>query len=312
MHTADTLNLGCLCSTLQPALLRKQLEANPALQGLAEDLVATPSAPVLRHARLHLGARPCTAGSQRGRAASRRRPPRLPRRRTAALAGDCQARLRPAGRVHGLRLPCERRRPAADRDQHQCRRRDAACSRRAGASRLLHAAGPHVRRAGRPGPDRRDLDRDVPRRMASAARRCAAARRRHRRRHARPAVPGARVRDRPPHVHRARDRCSGRGPGGTRVARRPALARGPARWPARGPGLQPADRLRPVRAPPCEPARRLRGRRSRRDPQSARARPARGQAQPRRVERRRVARLVGRNGRGPCAAARPLFPGPNP
>jgi hypothetical protein len=41
MRTADTLNLGCLCSTLQPALLRKQLESNPALQGLAEDLVAT-------------------------------------------------------------------------------------------------------------------------------------------------------------------------------------------------------------------------------------------------------------------------------
>ena len=41
MQTADTLNLGCLCSTLQPALLRKQLESNPSLQGLAEDLVAT-------------------------------------------------------------------------------------------------------------------------------------------------------------------------------------------------------------------------------------------------------------------------------
>ncbi|MDF2465493.1 MAG: hypothetical protein K0Q43_3728 [Ramlibacter sp.] len=41
MRTADTLNLGCLCSTLQPALLRKQLESNPLLQGLAEDLVAT-------------------------------------------------------------------------------------------------------------------------------------------------------------------------------------------------------------------------------------------------------------------------------
>lgn len=35
MHEADKLNLGCLCSTLQPALLRRQLEANPALQELA-------------------------------------------------------------------------------------------------------------------------------------------------------------------------------------------------------------------------------------------------------------------------------------
>jgi len=41
MRTADTLNLGCLCSTLEPALLRRQLESNPYLQGLAEDLVAT-------------------------------------------------------------------------------------------------------------------------------------------------------------------------------------------------------------------------------------------------------------------------------
>jgi len=41
MHAADSLNLGCLCSTLQPALLRKQLASNPALQGLAQDLVAT-------------------------------------------------------------------------------------------------------------------------------------------------------------------------------------------------------------------------------------------------------------------------------
>lgn len=40
MH-ATTLNLGCLCSTLEPALLRKQLESNPALRGLAEDLVTT-------------------------------------------------------------------------------------------------------------------------------------------------------------------------------------------------------------------------------------------------------------------------------
>jgi hypothetical protein len=32
---ADTLNLGCLCSTLRPTLLRRQLDANPALHDLA-------------------------------------------------------------------------------------------------------------------------------------------------------------------------------------------------------------------------------------------------------------------------------------
>jgi hypothetical protein len=35
MPAANTLNLGCLCSTLQPPLLRRQLDANPALQDLA-------------------------------------------------------------------------------------------------------------------------------------------------------------------------------------------------------------------------------------------------------------------------------------
>jgi hypothetical protein len=38
MNMADALNLGCLCSTLNPLLLREQLEPNPALQGLADQV----------------------------------------------------------------------------------------------------------------------------------------------------------------------------------------------------------------------------------------------------------------------------------
>jgi hypothetical protein len=38
MNMADALNLGCLCSTLQPQLLRDELDARPGLHGMAEDL----------------------------------------------------------------------------------------------------------------------------------------------------------------------------------------------------------------------------------------------------------------------------------
>jgi hypothetical protein len=40
MNMADALNLGCLCSTLQPQLLRAELEARPGLRGMADDLAA--------------------------------------------------------------------------------------------------------------------------------------------------------------------------------------------------------------------------------------------------------------------------------
>ncbi len=40
MNMADTLNLGCLCSTLQDQLLHDDLEANPALKGMAAGLAA--------------------------------------------------------------------------------------------------------------------------------------------------------------------------------------------------------------------------------------------------------------------------------
>ena len=38
MHMAEALNLGCLCSTLQPELLRAELDAHPGLQGMAQKL----------------------------------------------------------------------------------------------------------------------------------------------------------------------------------------------------------------------------------------------------------------------------------
>ena len=41
MDLADTLNLGCLCSTLQPQLLQQELDARPGLQGLAQQLAAS-------------------------------------------------------------------------------------------------------------------------------------------------------------------------------------------------------------------------------------------------------------------------------
>ncbi len=41
MNLADTLNLGCLCSTLQPHLLQQELDASPGLQGLAQQLAAS-------------------------------------------------------------------------------------------------------------------------------------------------------------------------------------------------------------------------------------------------------------------------------
>jgi hypothetical protein len=38
MNMAETLNLGCLCSTLQPELLRAELDARPGLEGMAARL----------------------------------------------------------------------------------------------------------------------------------------------------------------------------------------------------------------------------------------------------------------------------------
>ena len=40
MNIAETLNLGCLCRTLDPGLLRDQLESRPALRGLADDVAS--------------------------------------------------------------------------------------------------------------------------------------------------------------------------------------------------------------------------------------------------------------------------------
>lgn len=57
MSAANRLNLGCLCSTLQPGLLHGELEANPALQGLVEQLASRPhlfsATPVFISARDH-------------------------------------------------------------------------------------------------------------------------------------------------------------------------------------------------------------------------------------------------------------------
>ena len=38
MNMAEALNLGCLCSTLQPELFRAELDARPGLQGMAQKL----------------------------------------------------------------------------------------------------------------------------------------------------------------------------------------------------------------------------------------------------------------------------------
>ena len=40
MDMAEALNLGCLCSTLNPELLREELESRPALRGLADQVAA--------------------------------------------------------------------------------------------------------------------------------------------------------------------------------------------------------------------------------------------------------------------------------
>lgn len=57
MSAANQLNLGCLCSTLQPGVLQGQLDANPALQGLAGQLASRPhlfsATPVFISARDH-------------------------------------------------------------------------------------------------------------------------------------------------------------------------------------------------------------------------------------------------------------------
>ncbi|MDP2818963.1 MAG: hypothetical protein Q8O29_11960 [Polaromonas sp.] len=41
MNLAETLNLGCLCRTLSPERLRKQLETDPCLQGMLDGLATT-------------------------------------------------------------------------------------------------------------------------------------------------------------------------------------------------------------------------------------------------------------------------------
>jgi hypothetical protein len=41
MNLAETLNLGCLCRTLNPDRLRKQLETDPCLQGMLDGLATT-------------------------------------------------------------------------------------------------------------------------------------------------------------------------------------------------------------------------------------------------------------------------------
>jgi hypothetical protein len=41
MNMAETLNLGCLCSTLQPQLLHRELETHPRLQGMARSLATS-------------------------------------------------------------------------------------------------------------------------------------------------------------------------------------------------------------------------------------------------------------------------------
>ena len=41
MNLADSLNLGCMCRTLNPERLREQLECDPQLAGLAQQLGAT-------------------------------------------------------------------------------------------------------------------------------------------------------------------------------------------------------------------------------------------------------------------------------
>ncbi|WP_395055691.1 hypothetical protein [Polaromonas sp.] len=41
MNLAETLNLGCLCRTLNPERLRQQLETDPSLQGMLDGLTAT-------------------------------------------------------------------------------------------------------------------------------------------------------------------------------------------------------------------------------------------------------------------------------
>ena len=41
MNLADALNLGCMCRTLSPDRLREQLETDPSLAGLTQQLAAS-------------------------------------------------------------------------------------------------------------------------------------------------------------------------------------------------------------------------------------------------------------------------------
>jgi hypothetical protein len=41
MNLADALNLGCMCQTLSPDRLREQLETDPSLAGMTQQLAAS-------------------------------------------------------------------------------------------------------------------------------------------------------------------------------------------------------------------------------------------------------------------------------
>ena len=189
-------------------------------------------------------------GGDRRRHRARRRAAGLGGTRAGLGAGIGAPRNRRRQRLHGLRLPPGGGRPAAHRDQHQCRRRPAECRAGAGAVRLLRGGGGHA--AGRAsGADAgAGLCRHVPRGMARGAGRGAASPHRHRGRGAAIAVPLSGIPALPQALRAPRHRRGGLRSARAAHRRRGALARrgGPR------PGLQSPDGIsawRRRKMPPC-------------------------------------------------------------
>ena len=179
-------------------------------------------------------------------------------------------------RLPRLRLPSERQRAAAHRDQHQRRRRPAQCRAGAGAEGLLRGG---VRRAARRAScrhHRAGVCRHVHRGVAGRTGRCAARAHRHRGRAAARAVPLPGIPAVPEALRAARHRGDDLRSGRTALRGRALCA-----WQrAHRPGLQSPDGFRPGCAGECGIARGLSGRRGGADAAPARACRLRRQAQP--------------------------------
>ncbi len=108
MNLADALNLGCLCSTLQPDLLRQALDDGAGLPGTAQEMAS--SRPHLFSATpVYISA--ADYATMESSVAALERVSALPGYQAEALQrapAIASRSVRPARRVHGLRLSPER------------------------------------------------------------------------------------------------------------------------------------------------------------------------------------------------------------